>query len=378
MVPQTGDIVDGLCLDRCVRGVRVSGEGGVAGRDTGVLTVGKTAPSLVRWGVSTDADLVYRCLVSFGPQRVGVAAADLGLPVRRVRTALDELVEAGLVQSARGSSPGIDGMLWRAVPPDAAVSTLRVRALRRAAGHATAGHAAGRDRRARPSFAARRLPDRATTRRRVAELVAGERVEHLAMHPEQAFSAAALAAASPLDIAILKRGVRLRALGRPPADGDRSAQHTAELTRLGGEYRETAQVPHKLMIFDRRVALLAVDPTDLDRGTWEVADPAAVESLVTLFVRHWSGAKDPGRNGVPTIVLTSREKAITALLAQGCTDATAAQHLGISTRSVTYTLRALMDRLGVENRFQLGLALGALNAAVPPGLSIPDAGDSEV
>ncbi|MEJ3748069.1 helix-turn-helix transcriptional regulator [Actinomycetes bacterium KLBMP 9797] len=68
-------------------------------------------------------------------------------------------------------------------------------------------------------------------------------------------------------------------------------------------------------------------------------------------------------------MLTPRAKAVIALLAEGHTDASVAQRLGLSTRSVTYTLRELMDQLGVENRFQLGLALGALHAAEPPGLS---------
>jgi DNA-binding CsgD family transcriptional regulator len=120
------------------------------------------------------------------------------------------------------------------------------------------------------------------------------------------------------------------------------------------------------MIFDRRVALVAVDPLDLDHGSWEFTEPAAVESLVSLFVRQWSGATDPCRNGVPSLVLTQREKAVIALLADGHTDATAAKQLGVSTRTLTYTLRGLMDRVGVENRFQLGLALGAMHAVTPP------------
>ena len=33
--------------------------------------------------------------------------------------------------------------------------------------------------------------------------------------------------------------------------------------------------------------------------------------------------------------------------------------LGLSLRTVGYAIRALMDRYGVENRFQLGLLLGA-------------------
>ena len=336
--------------------------------NTGVLTVGKAVPSLVRWGLTADADLVYRCLVTFGTRRAGELAADLGLVVRRVRTGLDELVAAGVVQASRVPGHGPEATTWRAVPVGVAVATLRRHALRRAAAASETGSGG----RCLPPFVARRLPDRSATRRRVAELMSAERAEHLAMNPEQAFSAATIAVASPLDLTVLSRRVRLRALGRPPADGDRSAQHAVEFTRLGGEYRETVRLPHKLMIFDRRVALLAVDPLDLGRGAWEVVDPVAVESLVALFVEHWSGATDPRKNGFPALVLTAREKALIALLAEGHTDASAAQRLGISLRAVTYTLRALMDRLRVENRFQLGLALGALHAATPPGLTTAD------
>jgi DNA-binding CsgD family transcriptional regulator len=59
-------------------------------------------------------------------------------------------------------------------------------------------------------------------------------------------------------------------------------------------------------------------------------------------------------------MLSAREKALVELLAAGHTDASAARRLGISPRTVSYALQSLMDRLEVENRFQLGLALGTL------------------
>jgi len=68
---------------------------------------------------------------------------------------------------------------------------------------------------------------------------------------------------------------------------------------------------------------------------------------------------DPAQAGV---VFTAREKALVELLAAGHTDASAARRLGVSPRTVSYTLQSLMDRLAVENRFQLGLALGTLGA----------------
>jgi LuxR family transcriptional regulator of spore coat protein len=81
--------------------------------------------------------------------------------------------------------------------------------------------------------------------------------------------------------------------------------------------------------------------------------------------------------GLPKITLTDRERELVALLAQGHTDASAAERLAISARSVTNILRSLMDRLGVDNRFQLGLALGFLRQAhVPPAARGDAAGDN--
>lgn len=55
-----------------------------------------------------------------------------------------------------------------------------------------------------------------------------------------------------------------------------------------------------------------------------------------------------------------------ALLARGHTDAAAAAELAISERTVTNIMRSLMDRAGVQNRFQLGVVLGSLGALKGP------------
>jgi len=78
--------------------------------------------------------------------------------------------------------------------------------------------------------------------------------------------------------------------------------------------------------------------------------------------------------GLRKITLSDRERKLIALLAQGHTDVSAAEQLGISARSVTNILRSLMDRLGVENRFQLGLALGFLRKANVRPPDDPDKG----
>ncbi|MDO0925053.1 helix-turn-helix transcriptional regulator [Streptomyces sp. TG1A-8] len=66
--------------------------------------------------------------------------------------------------------------------------------------------------------------------------------------------------------------------------------------------------------------------------------------------------------------LDERQRRLVALLLAGHTDASAAGRLGVSPRTVTNILRSLMDRLGVDNRFQLGVALGSR-------MRIPDRAD---
>lgn len=125
------------------------------------------------------------------------------------------------------------------------------------------------------------------------------------------------------------------------------------------------------MIFDRQVALVPSDPLDLEMGYVEVADADVVRSLSAKFDRLWADGVDPRKQGVPPIELSNREQATVRLLAMGYTDQSAALELRLSVRTVAYTIRHLMDRLGVENRFQLALLLGAAGAAPLPPVTAP-------
>jgi len=302
-------------------------------------------PSLVPRGSTPDADLVYRALVTFGPATAGDLADELGVPARRVTGALDELLSIAAVTRRPGTSR--DVVVWAAAPPDVVFSARRVR--RPAPAPRTPMDPLIR------GAAVRHLPSRPLTRARLAELNAVASHEHLAMHPEPTFDAEALRSATPMDRMLLRRGVRMRMLGIGPADLDQAAPEPAE---PGPEYRSAPSMPMKLIIVDRRIALFPVEPGDLERGYLEVSQPPVVAALVNLFEEHWRTARDPWERVVPQTVLSLREYTLIMLLAQGHTDTTAARQMHIGARSVTTTLRGLMDRFGVENRFQLGLVLG--------------------
>jgi DNA-binding CsgD family transcriptional regulator len=305
------------------------------------------------------------------------------MPVHRVQRAVDELDAVGAVRdtASQGASTRATAMRgptgavsrWRAAGAQEVLAALSRRRtprndtteqLRRH--HAIFGgetlphgpHPAG--------LSARHHAGIAATRYRIGQLMDAERHEHLSLNTEQTFSPEAVAAALPHDRRLYARGIRVRTCGLPAADEDTAGTPVHRLALLHGEYRECLQVPVKLLVFDRRVALLPADPGDLSAGALEVDQPSLVGAMVALFEQIWSTATDPRRAGVPPIVLTPREQAVLGLLAEGQTDASVAQRLGISQRTIAYTLRSLMDRLGVQNRFQLGLVIGAAQLASPP------------
>lgn len=326
--------------------------------DDGLAVTRTGVPPLTRFGLTPDADLVFRTLAGYGPATVTGLSLALGTPGGRVRAALDELAECGIARRERGQ--------WHGSSAGAAVSRLRgrLRATRQARTRVDGwlAHLSGVDVGfsvdRRRSLTVRPLHGAARVRARIGELVGSIRHEHLSMQPEPAFSRSDVKAAALHDQALASRRVSVLTLGVPPADHDATGTHTGELVRQGVRYRELPTLPAKFMVFDRSVAILPLDPADPGRGAVELSTTATVEDLVAWFLRRWDVARPPGP--APTAaVLSPRERAVVGLLSVGHTDAGTAQRLGISVRTVGSTMRGLMDRFGVQNRFQLGLILGA-------------------
>jgi DNA-binding CsgD family transcriptional regulator len=353
----------------------------------GTVPVGAAVPSLTRWGLSTDADLVFRTLTTFGPQDRRALARDLGLPGQRIADALAELRAAGAAAPVADGRPADRRQVtWAGRSVDETVTRLRADRLRLVdrAGQVARHHhllAMLRDRlgeaglplglpavRGLVSEHVRYLPNRAVGQRRLNEYAARHTAERMTINTEQVIDPTFIAQGTALDRAALAAGTRIRVLSTPPADGDRMTDGLDRRAAATYRHRESLQVPMKLFLFDRRVALLRADPADPERGYLDITHPGVVGALVEIFERHWAAGADSAARAVPRIELSDRERELVTLLAQGHTDVSAAAELRITARSVTNVLRRLMDRLGVENRFQLGLALGALRVTHVPSL----------
>lgn len=315
-------------------------------------------PSLTRWGASVDADLVYRCLLVFGARPAARLERDLGMQPFRVAHALEELAAMRAV--------GRHGTRWVPQPAAEVVRSLH----RRRSAHRPGWPTSLREVLPEPiplDDGLRHLASRALTRARLRDLVAVVRHEHLTINPEPAYEEESARSAVPMDRTLLSRGVRTRVLGVHSLDGgDPLTVHGRNPGEPRPDYRQTAKLPLKLIVMDRRVALFPVSADNLDAGYLEVSQAPVVSALAALFERHWESAGQARETFMRETSLTPREQAVVQLLAQGHTDASAAQELRISQRSVSGILRNLMDRLGVNNRFQLGLALGVQHLLTPP------------
>lgn len=337
------------------------------GADSDRVVFGDAIPSLTRWGRSLDADLVYRALLVQGSGSATDLQRSLGLSRRRVVVALDELIAIDAIRR----TVDIDrwGPVWSPRPSAAVLESLRRGRHSRKASTATAMGALGPVNVVPHSSlelgdGVRHLQSRAVTRNRLAELATIVRHEHLAMNTETVFDPQSARSALPVDREVLRRGVRMRVLGtHDPYDP--LAEHGRRPNEPHPEYRQAQPVPMKLIVIDRKVAFFPVAPRDFDRGYLEVSQGPVVAALVSLFEERWDGAHTSRESPMPRIALNARERALVVLLAEGHTDATAANHLRISPRTVSSTVRALMDRLGVDNRFQLGLTLGAAQVLPP-------------
>lgn len=318
-------------------------------------------PVLTSVGLSVGADLIYRCLVMTGPRNVGDLIRLLGLPSRQVRLSLDELADVGAVVPATGRS-GRTARTWSATRPETVAA--RVRRIRHEAArtqHRIRQQLVGLSELgvSLTSNNVRIFGGCTSAQSRVSELAAAERYEHLVMNPDLSFSAAAVRSVSPVHQQMLDRHVAIKELSVPMPPEATNDDLTSELLAAGAQFRELPSVPAKIMIIDRRAAVVRLDPADPRSGLVETADRSTVHGLIDLFFRQWELGNDYRGRARP-VELTAREHAIVRLLGAGRTDAETAAELGISVRTVAYAIHDLMERYDVRNRFQLGIALGPL------------------
>jgi len=352
-------------------------------------------PSLAALGLDDDASAVYRLLLADGQGTTADGAASAtGSDARRAAASLATLTALGL--AVRRS----EGDEHDAVDPRIAVpAVLAARAGALAAVQAGLPALAEAFRTARPSPEGE--PETTVLRGAAAigdhygRLVLGAAEEFLAFdRPPYVVSAAG----GDRQRAALARGVRWRALYAATsfvADG-----RWSEVRRVGAEGEEARLVhalPVKLVVADRRHALVSLTLGEGEPEALVTGSAPLVAALVELFEQHWragvpvdgptvseSGREsDAGTGWAAAAALleaeraggaagagghragghrtgaapapTAFERGVLVLLAAGASDDAMALQLGVSTRTLRRRLRVLFDELGASNRFHAGV-----------------------
>lgn len=141
-------------------------------------------------------------------------------------------------------------------------------------------------------------------------------------------------------------------------------EHIRRSISHGERARVISQLPLKLAIADRRLALVPVaqsQPGEAIDGGLIVHESALLDALVDLFDLYWERGTDVSLsdNKVPLDEQHySDETSVLTLLAAGLKDDAIARQLDLSVTTVRRRIATIEQRLGVTSRFQAGLALG--------------------
>ncbi|MEE1931449.1 helix-turn-helix transcriptional regulator [Streptomyces sp. TRM 70351] len=315
-------------------------------------------------GVDATCELVYREMLTHPGEGVAALAHRLGLSTKDVGNALHQLSSLALVRQ----SYELSGR-QRPVNPEVAMKILLERQKAELEAHQ---HRLALSRAAATQLIAEASEAMADPQQLGVELLVGiDRIrewlsqlatevqdEVLTFAPDGAQTQDNMDASRPLNLALLQRGVRLRTIYLESIRSDApTLDHVRSLIRSGAEVRTAPLLPTRMIITDRRLAMLPVDGHDSGRGAVVFSESPTVQALHALFESVWERARVVG--GAPPSAkdadLAPQDAAALKLLAEGHTVESIAKRLGVSPRTARRITTSLQDRLGARGRFDAGV-----------------------
>jgi sugar-specific transcriptional regulator TrmB len=301
-------------------------------------------------GIRENDEVVYRELLSRSEAEAADLAGALDRDRSEVHESLTTLEELGLVHRLPGRPLRV-----RAARPDVAVDVLVNRRKEELARAQLAARALlsemPPEERHRPEDIVEVLVGRAAIAARFEQLLAGTREQLQVLDRPPYVSNPRRSDQSVRRL--LREEVVVRGVYAPEAlELPGALEEAQDASRAGERSRVHADLPMKLAISDRRLAILPVGVEEAVDAALCIRPSALLDALVRLFELLWAQAT-PIVAPEPGDRLTDRELA--ALLAAGAKDDVVARHLGTSTRTLSRRISQLMDHLHVRTRFQAGV-----------------------
>ncbi|WP_347404884.1 helix-turn-helix transcriptional regulator [Micromonospora sp. WMMD1102] len=309
-------------------------------------------------GLSTRDEAVYTAMLAHPQLGIARLAEHLSTTDDDVRAALENLADLALVRTdpaggLRAARPqaGLLPLLMRA-EAEIVARQHQIAATRDAITSIATTYQA-----ADAQEAVNRLDGIEAVRERLAELAGSVRFECVSFSPGGAQSDATISAEAPLNQQALERGVTIRNLYLESFRNDSATlAHARAMAAIGSQSRTVPALPMRMVIVDRRLALVPSDPDDPSAGALEIETPALVLALYSLFEQMWHTATPFGDAPVPDLDgITGQERELLRLLGAGQTDEAVARTLALSVRSVQRMMASITDRLEASSRFQAGV-----------------------
>ncbi|MEV4167619.1 LuxR C-terminal-related transcriptional regulator [Nonomuraea dietziae] len=316
--------------------------------------------------MDTLAENTYRLLLTNNDLDIEGIARELAVSPDEIRLALDRLAELALLRPS-WESPGT----LRPVQPDVGLQLLLER---QQAELLRQQHQLAESRTAisqlvseysgpgmsGPSCEPLRGMD--AIQARIEQLASRATAEVATFMPGGPQDAELIKAAMLIDQQVLERGVAIRTIALDSAHRHPGTlAYLRWLTEAGAQVRTAPALPLRMLIYDRRVALLPIDPHNSAAGAVQVTDRGTLTAVLALFEQFWASAApldaapaapagpagdDPG--------LSRQERELLRLLMAGLTDEGAGRQLGLSPRTIRRMMADIMKRLDARSRFEAG------------------------
>ncbi|HEX5122584.1 MAG TPA: helix-turn-helix domain-containing protein [Rhodanobacteraceae bacterium] len=318
--------------------------------------------SLEALGLDAHETAAYLCLLDH-PRATAAAIADaMGVPARRAQRLLDAIEARGLVTH----SPERPRRYLLAAP-DIAIEALilkREKELQGIRGSVRQLHErAASHRQSTPQPLIELITQRESERQVFRQLQASAQRELIFLvRPPILISRPAAPEAPEYETDARARGVRYRGI----VDSDYLAlpgavEHVRADIDKGDEVRVVHRLPFKMVLADRRTALIPLDLTSPRSEVLLVRSSALLDALYALFESLWDRAvpvsldRDRSlKTGADVDGVAPEAREILKLMAAGLNDKAIAHELGISMRTLNRRISELMAQVNARSRFQIG------------------------
>lgn len=314
-------------------------------------------------GISVDAGIVYQTMIKYPHVRLAELILWLVWPEGRIDRALVELEQLNLIR------PGWEGQDRPALTnPAVALTELlaeREAALVRHQEDMTRNRALvssmlaeyGRAQVERSEFPDQRVLGLEAVQSFADGLADSCTSEMMSFSPGGPPTGVQVEADQAEDLRLLDRRVRIRRMYLDSIANDTTAlAYGRWLVEHGGEVRTVPSLPVRMSIYDRTVAIVAIDPQRSADGIMVVRGTGVLAALCAYFDHAWEPATKLGAaSNRDNEGLTAQDREVLRLLADGHTDAVVARKLGVSVRTTRRMIAELAERLGARSRFQIGV-----------------------